>query len=200
MRWQSFSVRNQKTNNRDNRSEERQVKMAEIPKTPLKQQIALGSPTFDKIMVERGGAQIVYPTQPFKHGYKVYWLDSKPPDFSRRLSLSDNEISLIKKFMDGKWELQRFEREDLQRLKARLVQRCNVQNPNDLTWDDILAHIREQVQADLANIKLTESVGNATPAKEWWITTLFKSIIEKGWQIFTKSFWEAVLDRVWPKQ
>jgi hypothetical protein len=117
--------------------------MPKKPKTPPKQRIALGSPAFDKIMVESGGAQIFYPTQPFKYGYKVYWFDSKPPNFGRRLPLSDNEISLIKRFMDGEWDLQRFEKEDLQRLKARLVQKCNVQSPNELTWDDILFHIRE---------------------------------------------------------
>jgi hypothetical protein len=136
--------------------------MAEIPKTPPKQRIALGSPTFDKIMVERGGAQIVYPTQPFKHGYKVYWLDSKPPNFNRQLPLSDKEISLIKKFMDDEWDLQKFEKKDLQRLKTRLQQRCNIQNPNDLTWEDILDHIREHELAT-SDTKTNAAKNNSTP-------------------------------------
>jgi hypothetical protein len=55
-------------------------------------------------------------------------------------------------------------------------------------------------KADLPSEQPTETKRNAAPAKGWGITTLFKNIIEKGWQIFTKSFWEAVLDRVWPKQ
>lgn len=41
--------------------------------------------------------------------------------------------------------------------------------------------------------------GNTTPAKGWGITTLFKNIIEKGWQIFTKSFWDSVFERWGPK-
>lgn len=66
---------------------------------------------------------------------------------------------------------------------------------------DLEKHI---VQGKVGDKKIAEEPeetgGNATPAKGWGITTLFKNIIEKGWQIFTKSFWEAVLDRVWPKQ
>jgi hypothetical protein len=52
---------------------------------------------------------------------------------------------------------------------------------------------------DTKNQKPAKEEGNATPAKEWWITTLFKNIIEKGWQIFTKSFWDSVFERWLPK-
>jgi len=38
------------------------------------------------------------------------------------------------------------------------------------------------------------------PAKRWWIPTCFGKIIEKGLYIFTKSFWDSVLERWGPKQ
>ncbi len=45
----------------------------------------------------------------------------------------------------------------------------------------------------------SETEQNTTPAKCLGIWTRIKKIFEKGWQIFTKSFWEVVLDRVWHK-
>jgi hypothetical protein len=45
-----------------------------------------------------------------------------------------------------------------------------------------------------------EAEQKATSAKGCGVWTCIKKVVEKGWQIFTKSFWEAVLDRVWPKQ
>lgn len=63
----------------------------------------------------------------------------------------------------------------------------------------IRAKVERQQQIELAE-KPAERGGNATPAKGLGITTLFKNIIEKGWQIFTKSFWDSVFERMWPKQ
>lgn len=47
--------------------------------------------------------------------------------------------------------------------------------------------------------KPTETEPDTTPAKRWWIPTCLGKIIEKGLYIFTKSFWDSVLERVWPK-
>lgn len=40
---------------------------------------------------------------------------------------------------------------------------------------------------------------NTTHAKRRGVITCLKKVVEKAWQIFTKSFWESVLERVWPK-
>ena len=40
---------------------------------------------------------------------------------------------------------------------------------------------------------------NAIPAKRWWIPTCLGKIFEKGLYIFTKSFWDSLMERVWPK-
>ncbi|MHC4460868.1 MAG: hypothetical protein ACYS6W_15925 [Planctomycetota bacterium] len=40
---------------------------------------------------------------------------------------------------------------------------------------------------------------DTTPAVQRGIITCLKKVVEKAWQIFTKSFWESVLERVWPK-
>ena len=40
---------------------------------------------------------------------------------------------------------------------------------------------------------------NTSPSQWRGIVTCLGKIVEKGWQIFTKSFCEAVLDRIWHK-
>ena len=44
-----------------------------------------------------------------------------------------------------------------------------------------------------------ETKPKATLGKWQRLGTGMKKVFEKGWHIFTKSFWETVLDRVWPK-
>lgn len=44
-----------------------------------------------------------------------------------------------------------------------------------------------------------ETGRNTTPTKFRRIIIYLKKVVEKAWQIFTKSFWESVLERVWPK-
>ena len=47
--------------------------------------------------------------------------------------------------------------------------------------------------------KSAEAKQNTFPSKFVKTTGRLKHVAEKGWQIFTKSFWEAFFDRVWPK-
>jgi hypothetical protein len=44
-----------------------------------------------------------------------------------------------------------------------------------------------------------EAEQNTIPAKRWRIWTCVKKVAEKGWQIFTKSFWETLFERIWTK-
>jgi hypothetical protein len=64
---------------------------------------------------------------------------------------------------------------------------------------DTLWQIAQNAREELSDEKPAETWGNATSAKGWGITILFKNIIEKGWQIFTKSFWDSVFERWGPK-
>ncbi len=40
---------------------------------------------------------------------------------------------------------------------------------------------------------------NTRPYQWRGIVAWLRKVVERGWQIFTKSFWETVFDRVWPK-
>jgi hypothetical protein len=59
-----------------------------------------------------------------------------------------------------------------------------------------LSRALEYVQADLA---AAETERNTTPAKWWGIPTCLGKILEKVLYVFTRSFWDAVFDRRWPK-
>jgi len=165
------------------------------PKTSLKQQMDFFSPEFDKIMVEKGHAQICYPTQPFKYGYKVYWLSSKPPNFGRRHRLSDYEMLLLQTFMGGKdkWDLDKYGKDDLIALEDELTRRCNVQNTKDLTWDEILVRVRRCVQADLDSRKQA-SDGKVDSPNEKSLETWYWKLYEKT----IKAVIAAILDKVNP--
>jgi hypothetical protein len=81
------------------------------------------------------------------------------------------------------------------RLWGRIVKIIDVKNieiEKGLT-EKALAEVKADLQQQ------AERGGNATAAKGWWVTTFFKNIIEKGWQIFTKSFWDSVFERWGPK-
>jgi hypothetical protein len=54
-------------------------------------------------------------------------------------------------------------------------------------------------KADLRNEKPAETKPNATLSKFAKTITCFKHVAEKALQIFAKSFWDSLFDRVWPK-
>ncbi len=60
------------------------------------------------------------------------------------------------------------------------------------------AHL-EHCEADLGKVVLAKKKQNAARSKTAKIVRCTKNLFEKGWAIFTKSFWEALLERVWPK-
>lgn len=49
--------------------------------------------------------------------------------------------------------------------------------------------------------ELIDEFARKAPVSSKWrrIITCLKKVVEKGWQIFTKSFWESILERMWPK-
>jgi len=57
----------------------------------------------------------------------------------------------------------------------------------------------EQDIAYLTDEKPAQPEQKATPGKWQRFVTCAKKVIEKAWQIFTRSFWEALLDKMFPK-
>jgi hypothetical protein len=91
------------------------------------------------------GGQIVYPNQPFKYGYKRIYTNKKhlrnnPIGISA--PLTDKKLKIVADFV-GLTEPEQCDSDAkyLKILKSLLTQRCNVQNPDELSWGDILAHI-----------------------------------------------------------
>ena len=66
-------------------------------------------------------------------------------------------------------------------------------------------HKRDRAENERAIEKAQETeparkdAENSTLSRWAKLKGWLKHVAEKGWQIFTKSFWEAVFDRVWPK-
>ncbi len=64
---------------------------------------------------------------------------------------------------------------------------------------DTLRQIAQSAREELVSEKPAETGRDTTPAKHWGIWTWLGKIIEKGLYIFTKSFWETLFERMWPK-
>ena len=75
----------------------------------------------------------VYPCKPFKHGYEMLVNKDQLLSFDIQRDLSEGEKNLVRQFTGGVW--------NLTVLKALLIERCNTQNIDDLTWKDILTHV-----------------------------------------------------------
>jgi len=92
------------------------------------------------------GGQAVYPSKPFKYGYKIIYtnkaqLQKKPIGITRALNRC--ELNLIFAFAGlESIKLCKTDEDCLRFLKSLLTQKCNVQNPDDLTWKEILSHVR----------------------------------------------------------
>lgn len=94
--------------------------------------------------LEKGGIA-VYPTEPFKCGYKRFFLVKNhiaKKSIGIRSPLNDEQIKIISNFVGPEiLNKSNTDMDYLRNLKALLVQRCNVQNPDTLTWEEILVHI-----------------------------------------------------------
>lgn len=88
--------------------------------------------------------------------------------------------------------------EELGKIKAFLIQKCGMRDPTNLTWNQILDHLEVYLHSQKAE-QAAETKQNTTHAGQRGIITCLKKVGEKALQIFTKSFWDAVLERVWPK-
>lgn len=59
--------------------------------------------------------------------------------------------------------------------------------------------IVKMAKEDLSPEKPAETEQCTALSKFRRIIICLKKVVEKAWQIFTKSFWESVLERVWPR-
>jgi hypothetical protein len=100
------------------------------------------------------GGRKVYPQQPFLYGYCVISFES-PVKYASRVPLAEDEKALVERFAGCGW---RPTKGYLRLVKSLLIQRCNVQNPDGLVWDDILTHItvyleeQQKVPGDLITL------------------------------------------------
>lgn len=76
--------------------------------------------------------------------------------------------------------------------------RWTVRSSVNCSYPEEIKKAVEEIKSPVAQ-KPAEPEQKATPAKWWGIPTCLRKILEEGWQIFTKSFWDSVFDRCWPK-
>lgn len=98
----------------------------------------------EKKLMDLGG-HAVYPNQPFKYGYKRIYPNKKhliKNPIGVRAPLTDEQLKMVAEFVGlAGLEQCNSDTKYLRILKSLLLQRCNVQNPDELDWDDILTHI-----------------------------------------------------------
>jgi len=124
-------------------------------------------------------------------------IESKVPPLQKELDL----------FLSPRWKevlaLSDYGYQFRKEIEGYFVKRSSV-----LATDEILASQANKVVRELERIKAKIEYDNKKPAeigqdnttaKCRRISIRIKKIIEKTWQIFNKSFCEAVLDRMWPK-
>lgn len=92
------------------------------------------------------GGRAVYPSKPFKYGYKKIYTSTAQPQkhpIGIRSPLNGKELNSISAFTGTQSiKLCKTDQDFLRLLKSLLTQKCNVQNPDDLTWKEVLSHIR----------------------------------------------------------
>ena len=119
------------------------------------------------------GVRAVYPNQPFKYGYKRFYLNKKhliKNPIGVRAPLTDEQLKIVAEFVGlARLEQCNSDTKYLRILKSLLVQRCNVQNPDELDWDDILTHIEVFLCKTEQKTKLGES-GKTGDAEDAIIT------------------------------
>ena len=81
----------------------------------------------------------VYPCKPFMYGYKKLIERDRPIPFATQEDLTESQKQCIRLFTGGIWNMELF--------KALFIQRCNVENPDDLVWEAILTHIETYLSA-----------------------------------------------------
>ena len=115
------------------------------------------------------GGYAVYPNQPFKYGYKKVYPNKKhliKNPIGVRAPLTDEQLKMVAEFVGLAGLAQcNADTKYLRILKSLLVQRCNVQNPYELDWDDILAHIEVFLCKTEQKTKLGEG-GNTGDAED----------------------------------
>jgi len=74
---------------------------------------------------------------------------------------------------------------------------CKTRLSSDQLAESLL-HVAKISKNELVAQKPEETEQNTTPTRNHRIWTCFRRVGEKAWQIFTKSFWEAVLDKISP--
>jgi len=151
------------------------------------------------------GVRAVYPNQPFKYGYKRFYLNKKhliKNPIGVRAPLTDEQLKIVAEFVSlARLEQCNSDTKYLRILKSLLVQRCNVQNPDELDWDDILAHIEVFLCKTEQKTKLGEGgkTGKAEDAiikesEKWPDDLITLAVAESKYHVTTLTLRRAIAD------
>ena len=126
-------------------------------------------------------------TRPFKCGLSSATdevISENPEKVAFNQRLTKTQIEVINRAVGS---------ESMGHIKSFLIQTCNVPDPTNLTWREILAHLEVYLHSQKAE-QPAATEQNATPAKperENWLWKLYEKTL--------KVIVDTVLDRVWPK-
>jgi len=132
----------------------------------------------------------IWPELPQRFETILQWLYWHKPKMAERIERK------FKNFWDNLEQTKKaIETADSDRFKWNV---CKTRLSADQLAESLL-HIEKISKNELVVQKPEETEQNITPARNHRIWTCIRTVGEKAWQIFTKSFWEAVLDKISPK-
>ena len=136
------------------------------------------------------GRKINVWTRPFKCGLgtaidKVFSENPEEVAFNQRLT--KKELEVINRAVGSL---------NMNHIKSFLIQRCNVSDPMDFTWREILSHLDVYLHLQKAEQEvITETDKNISPAKGSRNATWLWKLYEKTLKVIVDAF----LERFWPK-
>ena len=151
------------------------------------------------------GGHAVYPNHPFKYGYKRIYPNKKhliKNPIGVRAPLTNEQLKMVADFV-GLAGLEQCNTDTryLRILKSLLVQRCNVQNPDEIVWDDILVHIEVFLCKTEQKTKLGEGgkTGDAEDAtmresEKWPNDLITLTVAQSKYHVITLTLRRAIAD------
>lgn len=158
----------------------------------------------EKKLMDLGG-HAVCPNQPFKYGYKRVYPNKKDlikNPIGIRAPLTDEQLKMVAEFVGlAGLEQCNSDTKYLRILKSLLVQKCNVQNPDELDWGNILTHIEVFLCKTEQKNKLGEGgkTGDAEDAiikesEKWPDDLITLTVAQSKYSVTTLTLRRAIAD------